>query len=78
MSADVNVNLSQEEVDRIVKLMQQYGHINLSIDGLNQQLKGLSRNVAEIKNSGRETASIFKQLLRALRNLMVSIQNAIS
>ncbi|MGI6413260.1 MAG: DUF1002 domain-containing protein [Syntrophomonadaceae bacterium] len=78
VSADVNVNLSQEEVDRIVKLMQQYRHINLSIDGLNQQLKGLSRNVAEIKNSGSEIASIFNQLLSAMRNLLVSIQNAIS
>jgi uncharacterized protein YpuA (DUF1002 family) len=76
VSADVNVNLSQEEVDRIVKLMQQYRHINLSIDGLNQQLKGLSRNVAEIKNSGSEIASIFNQLLSAMRNLLVSIQNA--
>lgn len=77
VSADLNVKLSEADMDRIVSLMRNLKGLNLSIKQLNEQLSGLQRNIKEVENSGREASGFLRQLFDAIARLVQGIKNSL-
>ncbi|MDD3268075.1 MAG: DUF1002 domain-containing protein [Syntrophomonadaceae bacterium] len=74
ISADLNVNLSVADIDRIVSLMQNLNGLNLDLKQLNEQLSGLQRNISEVKSTGREASGLLRQLLDAIARFIEGIK----
>lgn len=75
VSADLNVQLSEQDVERIVELMQRINQLDVSVNQLSGQLQNLNRELSEVKNTGREAVSIFKQFIAALNRAVNSLQS---
>jgi uncharacterized protein YpuA (DUF1002 family) len=73
ISAELNVKLSEESIDRMVLLMQRINGLKISVEGLNEQLKSLERSLGDIRNTGREAANFFEEILAELKSLIEKI-----
>lgn len=78
ISADFNVKLSEDSIERIVALMQRLNSLNISMDRMNEQLKSLERTMGDIRNTGRETVNFLEELLGALKSLVEKITSLLA
>lgn len=74
ISADLNIKLSEQEINRVVVLMQKIQQLNISAGQLGSQMQNLDRKLDELKNQGEEAVGLFKKLLDALENLVTRIK----
>ncbi len=77
VSTDLNIKLSEEDISRIVVLMQKIQQLNISAGQLGSQMQNLEKKLDELQNSGKETVSLLKRLLAALENLVTSIRSLV-
>ncbi len=77
ISADLNIKLSEEDINRIVVLMQKIQQLNISAGQLGSQMQNLERKLDELQNSGEEAVGLLKKLLAALENLITSIKSLV-
>ncbi len=77
ISADLNINLSEQDISKIVALMQKIQQLNISAGQLGSQMQNLERKVDELQNSGKEAVGLLKQLLAALENLIAMIKSLV-
>ncbi|MDD2586018.1 MAG: DUF1002 domain-containing protein [Syntrophomonadaceae bacterium] len=77
VSGKFNVTLAEEDVDKIVALMQRLSSLNISIDQVSEQLKTLERNIGEIESTGREVVGFMQQLVNMLKEIINSIRSLI-
>lgn len=78
VSNDLNVSLSEEDKERIVLLMQKIGQLDISISRLNDQLRGLERNLVELTGASREATSLFQQLIDIISRIIQNIRNTLA
>jgi len=77
VTADLNVKLSEEEIQKITALMQKMNNLDISISRLNDQLQGLERTLVEVTSATRETTSLLKQIIDILKNMIQNVRNAV-
>jgi len=77
VTADLNVKLSEEEIQKITALMQKMNNLDISISRLNDQLQGLERTLVEVTSATRETTSLLKQIIDILTNMIQNVRNAV-
>lgn len=77
VSANLNINLSQNDIDRITDLMLKIRKLNISINDVGVQLKLLDRNLKEIKGMAGETKSFLQRIADFFKNIMVMIRQAL-
>jgi len=77
ISADLNIKLSDQEINRVVLLMQKIQQLNISAGQLGSQMQNLERRLDELKNQGEEAVGLLKRLLAALENLVTSIRSLV-
>jgi len=70
ISGDLNVDLSEEDIDRIVGLMQKINQLNINISWLEDQLMSLERNLGEVKNVSRDVVGLLQQLISLLNKFI--------
>lgn len=75
VAADLNIGLTDKQIEPIISLMQKINSLNININDIDQQLKNLERNVREIKNTGEETTEFIKRLIKWFNELMARVQN---
>lgn len=74
-SADLNIRLSEQDIDRIVELMQKIQELDISVARLGNQMQNLERRLDELPNRGEEAVGWLKQLKAAWDNLLSGIKN---
>lgn len=73
VSADLNVNLSEEDIERIINLMQSLNRLDINISKLNQQLDKLQQGLKDIKSETKEARGFIQRLIDFIHNLLQSL-----
>ena len=74
VSAELNLRMSEADVDRIVQLMQKIHKLNINAGQLGTQMQNLERRLDEIQNRGEEAVGWLKKILATLEELLASIR----
>src|SRR5690606_15501204 len=51
ISNHYSIDLTEEEIDRIIQLMKKYRHIKMDTGKIDEQLQNLTRNLAEVQGA---------------------------
>ncbi|NLB88722.1 MAG: DUF1002 domain-containing protein [Syntrophomonadaceae bacterium] len=78
ISNHYSIDLTEEEVDRIIALMKKYQHIKLDTGKIDEQLQNVTRNLAEVQGAVNNAANIINQIINFFKNMIVSLQNMFS
>lgn len=70
---ELNISLTQEQIDEITKLMENISKLDLDIDEIKTQLKGLGEKLNKIINENEETRSFIQKLIDAIKNFFDKI-----
>ncbi len=74
-SADLDIKLSERDIDQIIGLMQKIQELNISVGHLGNQMQNVERRLDELQNRGEEVVSWLKQLRATWNNLLTGIKN---
>ncbi|MTI69874.1 MAG: DUF1002 domain-containing protein [Firmicutes bacterium] len=69
ISNDLDISLSEKEINNIVDLMKDISKLNLNINEIKKQLKGVSDKLNELNEDNEEVKSILNKILDILREL---------
>ncbi|HWP98336.1 MAG TPA: DUF1002 domain-containing protein [Syntrophomonadaceae bacterium] len=75
VSARLNVQLSEEDVEALTQLMQRVASLNIDVKFLNDQLRGLDRNLKEVSGAGRQISQFLNQLMILLQSWLQGLRN---
>ncbi len=75
---EYNLNLSKEQVNEIVHLMEKMKNLNLNIEEINNQLKNLETRVKGIQEQGEKVGGVLNQILAFLQKLFDLISRIFS
>lgn len=73
VSADLNVKLSEEDIQRIIDLMQNLNRLNINISKLNQQLNKLQQGLEDIKSDTQQARGFIQKLIDFINQLLRSL-----
>ncbi|MDD4801324.1 MAG: DUF1002 domain-containing protein [Syntrophomonas sp.] len=73
ISTDLNITLSEDDINRIVALMQKINQVNINISQLNQQLDKLQKGLDNVRTQTDQAQNFFQRLARLIRNLLQGI-----
>jgi len=68
VSADLHLDLAEEDVDRLVQLMLDVQSLNLNVNQLSNQLKNLHRDISEVRSTGRMIWNLVQEWLVKIRS----------
>ncbi len=77
VTGDLNINLSEAQIEQIINLMQKVNQLNINVSKIDEQLKSLERNLGEIRDTGNEAIGLIRKLIDLLNRLRDSIQSVI-
>lgn len=75
ISNHYNINLNESEIERIILLMQGYKNIKLDTGKIEEQLKNVTRNLAEVQGVTNITARFLEQIANFFKNLALQLEN---
>ncbi|PKM76698.1 MAG: DUF1002 domain-containing protein [Firmicutes bacterium HGW-Firmicutes-15] len=78
VSADLNISLAEDDVNRIVGLMQNLNKVNINISQLNEQLDKLQKGIEDVRTQTDQAQGFFQKLVKFIRNLFQGLTGAIS
>lgn len=78
ISNHYSIDLTQEEIERIISLMKKYQNIKLDTGKIDEQLKNTARNLAEVQGAFNNAVRIINQIFDFFRNMVVELQNMLS
>lgn len=70
VSTELNVSLSEDDISRIVNLMQNINKLNINITGLNQQLDRLQTGIQEVRTGTEQTRGFLQRVVDFIRKLL--------
>ncbi|PTX59337.1 uncharacterized protein YpuA (DUF1002 family) [Melghirimyces profundicolus] len=77
VAGDMNINLNDQDIERITNLMVKFSELNIDWDSLSSQLDQLKRNLDQVVNS-EEAKSFLDKLFTWLAELIDSLKKAFS
>lgn len=78
ISNHYSIDLTEEEIERIIVLMQKYQNIKLDTGKIDEQLKNATRNLAEVQGAYHNTVNILNEIINFFRSIVVQLQNIFS
>jgi len=78
VSAELNVNLSEDDITQIVNLMVNINNLNINITTLNQQLERLQTGIQEVRTGTEQTRGFMQRIADFIKSLLQSIMGALS
>ena len=66
ISADLNINLTQEQIDQIVKLMEKIKNLDLNVENIREQLNKIAGNLDEVRKKVEENRGLIQKILDAI------------
>jgi uncharacterized protein YpuA (DUF1002 family) len=76
VSGDLNVKLSEDDINRIVALMQNINNLNINVSKLNQQLDKLQKGIEEVSTQTAQAKGFLQRIADFIRNLIQSLTGA--
>jgi uncharacterized protein YpuA (DUF1002 family) len=73
VSADLNITLAEEDINRITVLMEKLNHVNINVSQLNEQLDKLQKGIQDVRNQTDQAQGFFQKLVNFINNLIKSI-----
>lgn len=68
------VNLSEDQIDQIIDVMQRIGKLDLDIQEISDQLKGISDKLSQIIDQGEETKSFLEEILENVKLIALKLK----
>ncbi|HHU33126.1 MAG: DUF1002 domain-containing protein [Zhaonellaceae bacterium] len=63
---ELNIKLTDEQVDQILKLMEKISKLDLNVDTIVKQLDKISKNLEIVKNTLKENKGLFQRIIDAI------------
>ena len=73
VSKELNIQLSEEQINQIMGLMEKISKLDLDIDDISKQLDKISRNLEVIKDTIDENKGVFQKILDSIMSWLRSI-----
>lgn len=67
IAADLNINITQEHIDRLADLMERISKLDLSVDKVSQQLENINKGLEKVKETIDKNKGFFQQVLDAIK-----------
>ncbi|NLY77206.1 MAG: DUF1002 domain-containing protein [Tissierellia bacterium] len=68
IAEDLSIQLTQEQIDQIISLMQKVSKLDLDIDKIKEQLKDISGKIDQVLQQNIEVKSLLQRILDAVIN----------
>ncbi|NLN40875.1 MAG: DUF1002 domain-containing protein [Clostridiales bacterium] len=68
IAANLNINLSQEQIDQIVELMKKISNLDLNVEKIAGQIEKIAGSLEDVKKVVEENKGIIKKILEAIEN----------
>ncbi len=78
IAAELNIELTDEQVDQILKLMEKISRLNLNVDKISQQLGKIGSSLDEIKKTVEENKGLIQKIFDALNGFFSWLQQIFS
>ena len=78
VSADLNVKLSDDDINRIVALMQNINKLNINITKLDQQLDKLQKGIQDVRNQSDQAKSFIQRIIDFIRSLIQGLMGVVA
>jgi uncharacterized protein YpuA (DUF1002 family) len=78
VSADLNISLAEEDVNRIITLMQNLNQLNINISHLNEQIDKLQKGIQDVRTQTDQAQGFFQKLVNFIKNIFQGLTGAIS
>lgn len=75
ISAKLDINLSDEQIEKINQLMEKISRLNLDTDEIKNQLKNIGKKLDDTIKNNEEVRSLLERILDAIKNFFASIFN---
>ena len=73
VSADLNITLSEDDIQRIVDLMQNLSSLNINVSKLNQQLNKLQQGLKDIETETKQARSFIQKFIDFINQILRSL-----
>lgn len=73
IAGDLNIQLSEKQVEDITNLMQQITRLNIDTNVIRQQLEGIGQQLRDLSRGNQEVQSLLGRIIEMLRRLVESI-----
>lgn len=70
IAAELNIELTHEEIDKILSLMEKISRLELNVDKITQQLEKISTNIDQIKKTIEENKGLIQKILDTLNRFL--------
>ena len=74
ISGNLNINLTQEEVDKLVELMKKISNLDLNVDKIAGQIEKITGNLDNIKETISENKGLIKKILEAIEKFFAWVR----
>jgi uncharacterized protein YpuA (DUF1002 family) len=78
VSAELSIQLSEQEINRIVNLMQNINSLNISLTSLNEQLSRLQSGIQDVGSKAEQSKGFLQRIGELIRLLWQSIMGSVS
>lgn len=77
VSAELNISLGEDDISRIVNLMQNINNLNINITNLNQQLDRLQTGIQEVRTGTEQTRGFLQRIVDFIRKLLQGLAGVV-
>ncbi|HHY81213.1 MAG TPA: DUF1002 domain-containing protein [Clostridiales bacterium] len=67
IAADLNINITQEHIDKLADLMERISKLDLSVEKVSQQLQNISKGLEKVRETIEKNKGFFQQILDAIK-----------
>ncbi len=78
VSADLNITLAEEDIKRIIALMQNLNKVNLNITQLNEQIDKLQKGIEEVRTQTDQAQTFLQKLVKLIRDFWQGLTGVIA
>jgi uncharacterized protein YpuA (DUF1002 family) len=78
IATELNIELTDEQIDQILKLMEKISRLNLNVDKISQQLSKISSSLDEIKKTVQENKGLIQKILDAINGFFGWLQRILN
>lgn len=78
ISADLNINLTQEQIDQIVQLMEKIQNLDLNVENIREQLSKIAGNLDEVVKKVEENKGLIQKILDVIIGFFQWVRNLLA
>ena len=67
IAADLNINITQEHINRLADLMERISKLDLSVDNVSEQLKNINKGLEKVRETIDQNKGFFQKILDAIK-----------